>query len=115
VVIRRVGKFAPTLDRAGRQAADVARTFHLTLVLSAAIGVLTGFGVAAFDASVDRVLGEVLDQNLVVLMAVPALGLVTVAVLNAIWGMVTRRRPTRTSAPTMSATEGCRCVRCGAR
>ena len=86
VVNRRVGKFAPSLDRAGRQAADVARTFHLTLVLSAAIGVLTGLGVAAFDASVDHVLGVVLDQNLVVLMAVPAVGLVTVAVLNAIWG-----------------------------
>ena len=83
---RRVGKFAPTLDRAGRHAADVARTFHLTLVLSAAIGVLTGLGVAAFDASVDHVLGVVLDQNLVVLMAVPALGLVAVAVLNAKWG-----------------------------
>lgn len=76
----------PQFDKAGRRAAEMARLFHLTLVLAALIGVLTGLAVAGFDAVVQPTLEWVLDQPLVVVALVPALGLVAVNVVGTVAG-----------------------------
>jgi len=70
---------------ARRRAAAVARRFHITLVLSAAIGVLTGLAVAGFDVVTKAGLDAVLDQPLLVVAVVPPLGLVAVNVVNRVW------------------------------
>lgn len=70
---------------ARRRAAVLAHQFHITLVLAAVIGVLTGLAVAGFDVVAASALELVLDQSLVVVAAVPALGLIAVNVLNRLW------------------------------
>lgn len=72
-------------DRASRHAAEMGRRFHLTLVLSMAIGVLTGLGVAGFDSAVQPVIGALARQPLLVVALVPAAGLVAVNLLTAVW------------------------------
>jgi CIC family chloride channel protein len=64
----------------------VAHRFHLTLVLALVIGVLSGVAVAGFDTAVSHALDLVLDQPLVVVALVPAIGLIAVNVLNSVWG-----------------------------
>ena len=74
------------LDRASRYAAEMLRRFHLTLVLSMVIGVLTGLGVAGFDSAIQPIIEALSDQPLLVVALVPALGLVVVALLDSLWG-----------------------------
>jgi CIC family chloride channel protein len=85
VVVRRRSPIGAQFDFAGRRAAEVARRFHLTLVLSAVIGVLTGLGVAGFEAAVAPTLEWVLDRPLVVVAIVPPLGLIAVNAMNWVW------------------------------
>jgi CIC family chloride channel protein len=73
------------LDRASRHAAEIGQRFHLTLVLSMAIGVLTGLGVAGFDAVVQPAIEALADQPLLVVALVPAAGLVVVNLLTVVW------------------------------
>lgn len=73
------------LDRAGRSAAEMGRRFHLTLVLSMAIGVLTGLGVAGFESVVQPAIEALADQPLLVVALVPAAGLVVVNLLTGVW------------------------------
>ena len=63
----------------------MGRRFHLTLVLSMAIGVLTGLGVAGFDSAVQPVIEALARQPLLVVALVPAAGLVAVNLLTAVW------------------------------
>ena len=72
-------------DRASRHAAEMGRRFHLTLVLSMAIGVLTGLGVAGFDSAVQPVIEALARQPLLVVALVPAAGLVAVNLLTIVW------------------------------
>jgi CIC family chloride channel protein len=72
-------------DRASRYAVEMGRRFHLTLVLSMAIGVLTGLGVAGFDSVVQPAIEALADQSLLVIAFVPAVGLVVVNVLTVLW------------------------------
>lgn len=78
--------FRPQIDRAGRRAKEVARLFHLTLVLAAVIGVLTGLAVAGFDAAVQPALEWVVDQSLLVVALVPALGLIAANLVGTLTG-----------------------------
>lgn len=71
---------------ARRRATDIARRFHITLLLAAVIGVLTGLAVAGFDIVAKAALDVVLDQPLIVIALVPPLGLVGVNLLNRVWG-----------------------------
>jgi CIC family chloride channel protein len=64
----------------------VGRRFHLTLVLSMAIGVLTGLGVAGFDGAVHPAIEALADQPLLIVALAPAVGLVAVSFLTAVWG-----------------------------
>ncbi|MEO8095542.1 MAG: chloride channel protein, partial [Pseudolysinimonas sp.] len=73
------------IDRASRYAAEMLRRFHLTLILSIAIGVLTGLGVAGFDGAVQPVIKSLADQPLLVIALVPAAGLVVVNLLTVVW------------------------------
>ena len=84
--VRRRGWVDLSLDRARHQAAEVARRFHLTLVLAVVIGVLTGVGVAGFVRVVEPALEWLLDQPVLVLALVPAAGIVAVNVINTVWG-----------------------------
>ncbi|MFT3853718.1 MAG: chloride channel protein [Ilumatobacteraceae bacterium] len=68
------------------RAAGVARRFHLTVVLSAVIGVVTGLCVAGFDVTVKSALEHVLDQPLWVVMLVPSVGLVAANLVGMRWG-----------------------------
>lgn len=70
---------------ARRRAGVLAHQFHVTLVLAAVIGVLTGLAVAGFDVAAAAALEFVLDQSLLVVALVPALGLIAVNVLNRCW------------------------------
>ena len=72
-------------DRASRYAAEMGRRFHLTLVLSMAIGALTGLGVAGFDRVVQPAIETLADQPLLVVALVPAAGLVVVNLLTVVW------------------------------
>jgi CIC family chloride channel protein len=76
----------PPFGHAGRRAASIARRFHLTLVLAATIGVLTGVTVAGFDLTVQPTLEFVLEQPLALVAVLPPLGLVAVNVLGKIAG-----------------------------
>ncbi|WP_162941682.1 chloride channel protein [Desertimonas flava] len=69
---------------ARRRAGALARRFHITLLLAAVIGVLTGLAVAGFDVAVSETLEFVLDQPLIVVALVPPLGLIGVNVLNRV-------------------------------
>jgi CIC family chloride channel protein len=64
----------------------MGRRFHLTLVLSMAIGVLTGLGVAGFDSVVQPAIETLADQPLLVVALVPAAGLIVVNLLTVAWG-----------------------------
>lgn len=68
------------------QVGNVFKRLHLTLVLAGVVGVLTGIAVAAFEFSVSHVLEWVLSQRTLILMTVPAIGLVAVAVLTRVVG-----------------------------
>jgi CIC family chloride channel protein len=63
----------------------MGRRFHLTLVLSIVIGVLTGLGVAGFDSVVQPAIDALADQPLLIVALVPAAGLVAVNLLNVVW------------------------------
>jgi CIC family chloride channel protein len=63
----------------------MARRFHLTLMLSILIGVLTGLGVAGFDSAVQPMIETLADQPLLVVALVPAAGLVVVNLLTVVW------------------------------
>lgn len=78
--------FGPRFGDAGQRAVDMGRRFHLTLVISALIGVLTGVAVAGFDAAVEPTLDYVLQRPLLVVALVPPAGLVAVGLLNRFWG-----------------------------
>ena len=65
----------------------MARRFHLTLVLAAAIGVVTGLGVAGFDRVVQPAPRAAARRSRCwSSRSVPAAGLVVVNVINALWG-----------------------------
>lgn len=64
----------------------MGRRFHLTLVLSMVIGVLTGLGVAGFDSAVQPAIEALADQPLLIVALVPAAGLVVVNLLTVVWG-----------------------------
>lgn len=83
---RHLGGSSPAFDRAGRYAAEMARRFHLTLILAMLIGVLTGLGVAGFESAVQPAIDVLMEQPLLVVALVPALALVAVNALNAVWG-----------------------------
>jgi CIC family chloride channel protein len=72
-------------DLASRYAAEMGRRFHLTLVLSMVIGVLTGLGVAGFDSVVQPTIEVLAEQPLLVIALVPAAGLVMVNLLTIVW------------------------------
>ncbi len=72
-------------DRASDYAAEMARRFQLTLVLSMVIGVATGLGVAGFDSVVQPAIEKLADQPLLVIALVPAIGLVVVNMLTVAW------------------------------
>jgi CIC family chloride channel protein len=72
-------------DRAGRYAAEMARRFHLTLLLAMVIGVLTGLGVAGFDSAVQPLIDALRDQPLLIVAVAPALGLIAVNLLAVAW------------------------------
>ncbi len=63
----------------------MGRRFHLTLVLSMVIGVLTGLGVAGFDSAVQPAIEALADQPLLIIALVPAAGLVVVNLLTVVW------------------------------
>lgn len=63
----------------------MGRRFHLTLVLSMAIGVLTGLCVAAFESGVEPAIESLADQPLLVVALMPAAGLVIVNLLGVVW------------------------------
>ena len=83
---RQLAHGAPVFDRAGRYAAEMARRFHLTLILSLVIGLLTGLGVAGFDSAIQPILNTLTAQPLLIVALVPAVGLIVVNVLNTVWG-----------------------------
>ncbi|MBI5087298.1 MAG: chloride channel protein [Actinobacteria bacterium] len=63
----------------------MGRRFHLTLVLSMVIGVLTGLGVAGFDSVVKPAIDRLADQPMWVVALAPAAGLIVVNVLTVVW------------------------------
>ena len=72
--------------RLGAHAADVAGGVHVTLLLAVVTGVLTGVVVAGFERLVQPALDWVLDGALIVVILVPAVGLLVVNVVSANWG-----------------------------
>ena len=77
--------FGPHIEEAGQRAALLARRFQWTLGMAAVVGVCTGLTVAAFDSAVAPALELVLDQGLVLVMVIPAAGVLAVGVLGARW------------------------------
>jgi CIC family chloride channel protein len=76
----------PTFERVSSYAAEMARQFHMTLVLAMGIGVLTGLGVAGFESAIQPIIDLLTEQSLLVVALVPALGLIVVNVLGSAWG-----------------------------
>lgn len=75
----------PTLDVASQRAASIARKLHVTVLLSALIGVTTGLAVAGFDRAVEAVLDWVLGRPWYVYAVVPGIGLGLVWIWSLMW------------------------------